>query len=751
MRILLILRGAQGSGKTTFVKENKLEDFVLSQDKMRVALYGYERDGQKRFIPQRHNNAIYKLFLQTLEERMQDEEFLVIDNVNADISDIKKLCKKYKYRYFVKDFTDYQNIEEYKQLLFTRNLERGAKMVPEKVIEKTLNNLVSKKGKIKEDLFIDDLSEIYYRQYDFSKYDKVFICGDIHGNYRVLKKVVDMVRDQDALVLLGDYVDRGFENDLVVELLSSIANMDNVYLLTGNHEKWIKKHILGEEVRSPIYRRMTRPQIESIDGWRDKLKGIERKLLQCLYFKYPNKNGQADNYFLSHAGVGYWDERIINYSKRELVDGRDNPDIKASMYNEAVDSLGIEVPYQIHGHISFSDNVVKNGMVYNLNSRLEFGGDMPLMILSKDNDPEIVHLADSYDYPEDDLNKKYIFLLNASRDINVKDNENGIESYNFTKETFRKRSWNNLNVLARGLFWDPKDEKVVARSYDKFFNYGELSDDLEDYHGMDRESRIAAELEDWINIHKDKIAYPVQFYRKENGFLGLITLYKDKLLFCSKSTSIFEDEDNEFKTFPKILRDIASPYKEKIREELIKLNSSGKTHTMIFEVIDPERDPHLISYPSAQIFLLDIVENFIGEFRNKPYEDILTISNKIGIDAKTNTFAASNFNEMQDMVDYVRNSGNVHNEGVVCVDKNNFMFKVKSPFYLDRKAKRSVIENYIKSISNKKREFYIVPSVPKDKIKDFKTFVISHSLSELESTSALDLIIEFEEEYQMLL
>lgn len=748
MRTLLILRGAQGSGKTTFAKENKLEDFVLSQDKMRVALYGYERDGKKRFISQRHNNAIYKLFLQTLEERMQDEEFLVIDNVNADISDIKKLCKKYKYRYFVKDFTDYQNIEEYKQLLFARNLNRGAKMVSEEVIEKTLNNLVSNKDKIKEDLLINDLSEIYYRQYDFGKYDRVFICSDIHGNYRVLKKVMDMVSDQDALVLLGDYVDRGFENDLVVELLSNIANMDNVYLLAGNHEKWIKKHILGEEVKSSIYRRMTKPQIESIDGWRDKLKNIERKLLQCLYFKYPNPNGQSDNYFLSHAGVSYWDERIINYSRRELVDGRGNTDVKAKLYNSAACASDINFPYQIHGHISFSDNATRRGRVYNLNSKLEFGGDMPLMILSKDHDPEVIHLTDSYDYPEDDLNKKYILLLNASRDINVKDNENGIESYNFTKETFRKRSWNNLNVLARGLFWDPKDEKVVARGYDKFFNYGEFSDDLEDYHGMDRESRIAAELEEWINIHKDKIDYPVQFYRKENGFLGLITLYKDKLLFCSKSTSIFENEDNEFKTFPKILRDIAYPYKEKIREELVSLNSDGKTHTMIFEVIDPERDPHLIAYKKPQLFLLDVVENFIGEFRNKPYDELSDIAKRIGMSVKSNTFTASNFTEMQNAVNYTKDNENVDNEGVVCVDNNNFMFKVKSSFYLKRKAKRYILENYIRAISSKKRDINIVPT---DKVVDFKTFVMSHSLSKLESTSALDLIIEFENKYPELL
>lgn len=746
MRTLLILRGAQGSGKTTFVEENGLTDFVLSQDKMRVALYGYEREGQKRFISQRHNNVIYELFIKTLEERMQDEEFLVIDNINADISDIKKLCKKYKYRYFIKDFTDYENIEEYKNLLLTRNLKRGTKMVPEEVIEKTLNKLILNKDTVKKDLLIDDLSEIFYRQYDFSKYNKVFICGDIHGNYRVLKRVVDMVTENDALVLLGDYVDRGFENDLVIELLFNIANMDNVYLLTGNHEKWIKAHIAGNHVKSSIYRRVTGPQIESVNGWRDKLKSIERKLLQCLYFKYPKKDGQYDSYFLSHAGVSYWDERIINYSRRELVDGREHPDLKAQMYNEFASTLS--VPYQIHGHISFSDNATKNGMVYNLNSRLEFGGDMPLMVLSREKAPEIIHLTDEYKYSEDELNKKYIFLLNASRDIDIKDNDNGIESYNFTKETFRKRSWNRLNVLARGLFWDPKEEKVVARGYDKFFNYGELSDDLEDYFGMDRESKMAAELEKWIKINKDKIAYPVQFYRKENGFLGLITLYKNKLLFCSKSILIFEDEDSEFKTFPKILRDIAWPYKEKIREELVSLNSDGKTHTMIFKVIDPERDPHLIAYEKPQLFLLDVVENFIGEFRNKPYDELSNIAKRIGMSVKSNTFTASNFTEMQNAVNYTKDNENVDNEGVVCVDNNNFMFKVKSSFYLKRKAKRYILKNYIRAISSKKRDINIVPT---DKVVDFKTFVMSHSLSKLESTSALDLIIEFENKYPELL
>lgn len=126
MRVMLVLRGAPASGKSTFIEQNKLEEFKISMDDIRVALYGYTADlNGDPSVPQEFNNRVFKIYEETLEERMQREEFLVVDNTHTkakDLKNLKRLCKKYKYRLFVKDFTDYGNKEAYVEKLSFRKM-----------------------------------------------------------------------------------------------------------------------------------------------------------------------------------------------------------------------------------------------------------------------------------------------------------------------------------------------------------------------------------------------------------------------------------------------------------------------------------------------------------------------------------------------------------------------------------------------------------------------------------------------------
>lgn len=85
MRVLLVLRGASASGKSTFVKENNLEPYSISMDNIRKALFGLERDGKGDFtIPQKMNSMVYDVFVEALEKRMRAGEFVVVDNTNTE-------------------------------------------------------------------------------------------------------------------------------------------------------------------------------------------------------------------------------------------------------------------------------------------------------------------------------------------------------------------------------------------------------------------------------------------------------------------------------------------------------------------------------------------------------------------------------------------------------------------------------------------------------------------------------------------
>lgn len=65
-----------------------------------------------------------------------------------------------------------------------------------------------------------------------------FAIGDIHGTSGALKTLFDLkiFTDQDIIVFLGDYVDRGPDVKNVINQLIAISSKFNVVFLMGNHE-----------------------------------------------------------------------------------------------------------------------------------------------------------------------------------------------------------------------------------------------------------------------------------------------------------------------------------------------------------------------------------------------------------------------------------------------------------------------------------------------------------------------------------
>ena len=96
---------------------------------------------------------------------------------------------------------------------------------------------------------------------------------------------------------------------------------------------------------------------------------------------------------------------------------------------------------------------------------------------------------------------------------------------------------------------------------------------------------------------KENLVYPVKAYKKYNGFLGILGYTDDGLLFCSKSR-IDGDFADYFKT---IFRSYG--YDEVKLFDYMRKNNVG----LIFEVIDPIHDPHIVQYDKSDIILLDVV------------------------------------------------------------------------------------------------------------------------------------------------
>ena len=97
MKLLLVLRGIPGCGKSTWIKEHDLEEYTLSPDNIRL-LYSVPELGLdgKYHISSKCDKHVWNFLNERLEARMKNGDTTVIDATHTKesyLKDYKKLCK----------------------------------------------------------------------------------------------------------------------------------------------------------------------------------------------------------------------------------------------------------------------------------------------------------------------------------------------------------------------------------------------------------------------------------------------------------------------------------------------------------------------------------------------------------------------------------------------------------------------------------------------------------------------------------
>ncbi len=72
---------------------------------------------------------------------------------------------------------------------------------------------------------------------------RIVVAGDIHGDLRAFKRVLSLRRQDDLVIFLGDYADRGPSGLEVLEGLMKVSGKprNGVLPLKGNHEDFSEK------------------------------------------------------------------------------------------------------------------------------------------------------------------------------------------------------------------------------------------------------------------------------------------------------------------------------------------------------------------------------------------------------------------------------------------------------------------------------------------------------------------------------
>lgn len=699
MNIITMLSGIMGTGKSTFIKENNLEEYTISTDDIRLILgqprHTVDSDGNvRKHMANIDDKKVFEIFYETIESRMMRGEYIVLDAMNVSSKSqnyIKKLAKKHKYRVNLVDIQGNMRIE---QILEQNKNRVEYKVIPDDVIKQKYNkrysdykergrinlggiNLIDKE-KFKETFF--------WSTKDLNNYDKVFVIGDIHGCYTALKEGLGEIKDNYYYIFLGDFFDRGIENKEVFLFIKGLMNKDNAVFLIGNHEEHLINFTKREKGDSYFiakgFLKNTVPEI--LSGGDISIKDMSRfaKKLQVFFaFEY---NGQK--YICSHGGI-----------LPEQYNGQEYPEFKNGLYDitrepskDIIFGIGgynFDIDYhfdrkqlerprenrviQFHGHRnSFHVEPYAYEYCYNLEDNVEMGGYLRIAEITK-NGLKINKIKNNIYNKELLHDSLYVDMSNLTN-LEIKeclDNSKYIKgkkfkeltAYNFSQEAFYDSFWNAFTTTARGLILKNNGD-IFSRGYNKFFNIDE-------------------NIETTIDAIKEKVKYPLKASVKENGYLGIMTGDGSRLHFFSKSGST--NYSTMFQTmFYKLLKENGNIKNiEKIQELL-----SSNNYSVTFEVINIEKDKHIVTYNESKLVILDVIKNqYDLEFQDDIKDELSRLT---GFETPE-SYIINNNSEFEHFLGKVKDE--VNTEGYVFKDSNNYMFKLKNDDYKFIKSLRGLL------------------------------------------------------------
>lgn len=235
---------------------------------------------------------------------------------------------------------------------------------------------------------------------------------------------------------------------------------------------------------------------------------------------------------------------------------------------------------------------------------------------------------------------------------------------------------------ARGLF--TKDNKIVVRGYDKFFNMEEVPDTK-------------------AEVLKAKTSGPYELTVKENGCIIFISGMEDgTIIVCSKHSTGERDDatrnhavegENQLK---KQLQGLGYSV-----EELAKLLFKHNV-TLVAELCDDSFEEHILSYKEKDsgLYIHGINQNTIA-FKTYPMEEVRSFAQQWGFKC-VHSFKLESFDTLMEFLNKCKTTGTYENreiEGFVirCKVKSMdffFKFKFEQPYLLYRHF-REVTKNYL--------------------------------------------------------
>lgn len=693
MRTLLLLRGVPGAGKSTFIKENHLEPYTLCADDFRLKISNPVLNVSGKFcISQEHDNEAWGLLYDALEKRMRRGDFTVIDATNISpkmLPHYKKLLDKYRYTAF------YLNIDVTLDEALKRNAEREEyKRVPEPEVRRmyAMYQTLKVPSYAKQIHSLDEIMN--YFVVDLDEYSDVCVIGDVHGCYTALSQLLSEIKPGTKYIFVGDMFERGIENKQVMDFVLQHAKDKNFTFVMGNHDQrmldWTMDNLIPDKKGRIHLSYSFKKCLEEIFGElggkaaskkKSEIRNALRRFVQAYAFTFHGKK-----YFICHGGIPAVPQMTL-ISSDQLTRGVGDYSLHIDNLYENSYELGHTQGFiQIHGHRCAEDLDAEkyNGTAHSvsLEGHVESGGVLKMLTIDKalgqiittvTNSVFDPHINEPKEYPGSTKDKiatknPTTNAMIADPDIRVKEmKDHNLLSLNFSDKAFYKKHWNERTIQARGLFVDKDSGDIMMRSYNKFFNLYE------------RPETKPEELE-------KSLSFPLSVYRKQNGFLGIMSVVDGDVVLASKTQTSGQ--------YAGYFREI---YDTLAEEEKAALKNLAEKHhcSFVFEVCHVE-DKHIIDFGKNHLWLLDAIPNSYeigGKDINKAFSDKMKEQVPIVSGVMQKKVLLFNASSMQEVIDYAKAHHHDRDiEGVVCQDQNGYMFKLKFHYYVTMKKLRSAFQ-----------------------------------------------------------
>lgn len=687
MRTLVMMRGAPGVGKSTFLREQGLQAFTLCPDDYRLRLAGIEITPEGDLgISQSKDGLVWTSLWADVEAKMRRGEFIVLDATfqrGRDFKDALDLGAKYGYNLHGIDFTHIPI-----EIALERNRQRESyKIVPEFVITRAYENFANNPNPPRIQWHTPE--EFAQRPLckaldvpivDLSDYKAVIHVGDIHSCFEPLAEFFkEGFHDDCYYLFLGDFLDRGLHTKEVIQWVQShLLDKENISIIYGNHELYLRDMLLGHPIHYTEFTHITQPALQDAGIGSEEITRLLQQLKDVVLYQYGDKR-----VVVNHGGIPRLPDTLLPIPSEIFWKG-------AGVYDHPVDqvfhdNMTSQGWIQIHGHRNAQKlPILATPHSYNLEGLIEQGGHLRILTFYQDGrteateiknntfrDPRIEALGLIQGEPSGFMDPALLVQLENHDMVRAKRFESTpqIRSFNFTSKAFYSRQWDEINTLARGLFVGD-DGRIVARSYEKFFNLHERP-------------------ETQISALETSLVFPLTLWVKENGFLGILGYnhFEDVLFFASKSTPDGEYAD----AFRRLFEQMLSKETRRLCKEILRKQNLS----LVFEVIEPTWDPHPIAYDKPQLILLDGIYRE-ASFRKLEQAKLVYLGKTLGLPIKERGPSLRDWSQFIGWYNAVQEQGRNYRyrsrqiEGFVVEDTEGFQFKIKLPYYSFWKRMRSL-------------------------------------------------------------